>query len=335
LRIYAHLADAAARMIGPSECPAERLVPPAYQLCQEVYPELLAPGLNRPGGWFDRLPSFRLPRFVFVVGLVAAIAMGLMAMRRPPGTDREPLLLLAAVAAFISAGGLLLRMNESSPRTPRRQLRRNRKQLAAVLAARKGLGPGSVSLLVHNDRQFAHHVQEFLIEHRTDYWRPLYGKDGRYLFASPGKIDLLCKLLLRAVAHGHDNELFVLLVDLLELSPHWGRLLKAIKVALSRRHQVMVLCPWPFGLPMPTGVDWPDEQSAATDPLIRRFFDPGRAVRWIDLMRFRQAYQSLQQELERLHVPLVCTAASDSVDSVLRRIEQLRAAHIRARKSPK
>src|SRR5256885_1994063 len=61
------------------------------------------------------------------------------------------------------------------------------------------------------------------------------------------------RALLGSVARGHDNELFVLLADLLESDEHLTKLLAAVKVALARHHQVMVLCPWPADLPPPRG----------------------------------------------------------------------------------
>ena len=62
---------------------------------------------------------------------------------------------------------------------------------------------------------------------------------------------MLAATLLRSVGKGHDNELFVLLVDLIELSDRLEPLLRAVRVALARHHQVIVVCPWPLALIMP------------------------------------------------------------------------------------
>src|SRR6185437_11687241 len=74
---------------------------------------------------------------------------------------------------------------------------------------------------------------------------------GRYLFAAPEKVPVLAQALLRAVGKGRDNELFVLLVDLLELDDYLEPILRAVSVALGRHHQVILLCPWPPGLAPP------------------------------------------------------------------------------------
>src|SRR5207253_11088723 len=106
-------------------------------------------------------------------------------------------------------------------------------------------------LLLEDDERFVLALQRFLAEHHVPYPLPLYDQEGRYLFAAPDKIEVLSGALLRAVARGRDNELFVLLADLLELEDHLNPLLRAVKVALARHHQVMVVCPWPPGVPLP------------------------------------------------------------------------------------
>ena len=90
-----------------------------------------------------------------------------------------------------------------------------------------------------------------LIEHQVPCPLPFYDDQGRYLFAAPGKVDVLAEVLLASVLARRDNELFVLLVDLLETGPHLEKLLRAVRVAPARHHQVLVVCPWPPGVPVP------------------------------------------------------------------------------------
>src|SRR5207244_483877 len=118
---------------------------------------------------------------------------------------------------------------------------------------REGLAPGGLALLLEDDEACSLALQRFLAEHHVPYPLPLYGPDGRYLFASPAKVEVLARALLRAVGRGRDNELFVLLADLLELTEQLGPLLRAVKVALARHHLVIVICPWPPGIPVPDG----------------------------------------------------------------------------------
>src|SRR5262249_51914575 len=133
----------------------------------------------------------------------------------------------------------------------RRREYRWRKQLSALLSQRHGLGPGGLATLLEDDQLLGVDLQRFLTEPHVPIPLPLYDEQGRYLFASPGKVDALAAALLRAVGKGHDNEMFVLLADLLELSDHLAPLLRAVKVTLARHHQVIIVCPWPPGMPPP------------------------------------------------------------------------------------
>ena len=126
-----------------------------------------------------------------------------------------------------------------------------RKQLAALLSVRYGLAPGGLALLLEDDERCVVCLQRFLAEHHVPYELPFYDDEGWYLFAAPGKTEVLADALLRAVRRGRDNELFVLLADFLEIVEHLGPVLAAVKVARARHHQVIVVCPWPPGVPPP------------------------------------------------------------------------------------
>jgi uncharacterized protein (DUF58 family) len=201
-----------------------------------------------------------------------------------------------------------------------RHLARWRKQLAAPIAARHGLGPGGLALLLEDDEQCALHLQRFLAEHQVPYTLPLYDAEGRYGFAAPGKVGVLGQALLGAVGKGHDNELFVLLVDLLELDEALAPLLQAVRVALARHHQVLVVCPWPPGVPTaeepPPAVEAvvPAASPAALLPLL------DRAAR----ERFHAAYRRVRHAFARLGVPMVCAATDEPVPLILDRLERLR-----------
>ena len=84
---------------------------------------------------------------------------------------------------------------------------------------------------MEDDDRFSNCLQRFLAEHHVPYPLPLYDHRGRYLFASPTKVKVLADALVRAVGKGHDNELYVLLADLLELTEDLAPFLRAVKVA--------------------------------------------------------------------------------------------------------
>src|SRR5262249_30453320 len=139
------------------------------------------------------------------------------------------------------------------------------------------------------------------------------------------------------VGKGHDNELFVLLVDLVELEDRLAPLLRAVKVALARHHQVMVVCPWPPDLDAPGGSPPADEDplelgSAAGKrkkpgkkgrrAVARASMSPGDLKTFLKRVmerRYQRAFHRLRKTFARLQVPVVCAAADDSVHLILER----------------
>jgi uncharacterized protein (DUF58 family) len=195
-----------------------------------------------------------------------------------------------------------------------------RKRLAAFLSNRNGLGAGGLAALLEDDDQFALLIQRFLAEHQVPYRLPLYDANGRYLFASPEKVPVLADALLRAVGKGRDNELFVLLVDLLELDDHLEPLLRSLRVALGRHHQVIVICPWPPRMRLP-GAAIPPPVRPATPDLgedFRVFMHQSQR------QRFHAAYHRMRRIFGRLGVPLVCAASEEPVSLILNRLDRLR-----------
>ncbi len=229
------LAEAASAMPAV-EVPVHRLLPLAYGLAQDLYPEFLLAENNAFPLW---LPLWS-PRPAYLEP-------------RPPLPARarwtRPWLWIGRRCRYLYQvldRSLAARFSVSHHRHYRW-----RKKLAAVLAIRYGLAPGGLALLLEDDEALGHYFQRFLAEHQVCPPAPYYDALGRYQFASPAKVEALGRAFLRAVGKGHDNELFVLLVDLLEVDDGLGKLLAAVKVGLARHHQVMVVCPWPDGMPLP------------------------------------------------------------------------------------
>jgi hypothetical protein len=130
-------------------------------------------------------------------------------------------------------------------------------------------------------------LQRFLIEHRVAYAPTLIESLGPMAGQSLPKITVLANALLRAVSRGHDNELFVLLVDLLDVADQLDPLLRAAKVAVSRHHRVLVICPQP---------------------------EPTNAEAWT----------ALRRAFARLEVPVVPANSGDPARLVLERLDRLR-----------
>jgi hypothetical protein len=126
---------------------------------------------------------------------------------------------------------------------------------------------------------------------------------------------VIAHALLRAVGKGHDNELFVLLVDLIELTDNLAPLLRAVKVTLARHHQLLIICPWPAGVPLPGTNPPPLEKLAKEPPLL---------LRQATHRRLHAAYHLLRRTFARVGVPVVCAAEGDPTRLILDRLDRLR-----------
>jgi uncharacterized protein (DUF58 family) len=263
--------------------------------------------------WWASFWSLMLPLFLFA-------ARVFLKLRIPDSLVVSSLFFCSLASLGLWAGTAVLFAWDALAGTKRRRLDRWHKQLAAILSARYGLAPGGLSTLLEDDEAFSLYLQRFLSEYQVPYALPLYDWHGRYLFAAPGKVSVLADALVRAVGRGRDNELFVLLADLLELDEaDLDPLLRAVRVAMGRHHQVVLICPWPPGLAHPIAERPGNLQSATRNPQAKH------SVIWDQLTtdRFHTAYQRLRRTFTRLGVAVLC-AADEPVPLILNRLERLR-----------
>jgi hypothetical protein len=176
-----------------------------------------------------------------------------------------------------------------------------------------------LALLLEDDDACGRYVQRFLADHQVTHPYPLYDVDGNYLFRAPQKFGVLADALLATVTRGKDNELFVLLADLLEAGPELARLERAVCLARARHHQVLVICPWPRAVPLPTR-DGAQRRRAMPEPT----WSLEDIVLRASTARLHQAYAQMRQSFARLGVPVLCATDDDTVDLVLYRMQRLR-----------
>jgi uncharacterized protein (DUF58 family) len=321
VEVLNRLVDAGARAPATDRAPLEPLVQLAHAFAEEVYPDLLRREINRVPFWLPWLARRMTPRSRIKFGgrgLLYALAWiapsGLLLLLQY--ALMEPVTWMALVA------GLYVSLAFASliffwPREAR--LASCRKRVAALLAARYRLAPGGLALLLDNDDHVANLLQRFLAEHRVPYSLPLYDEHGRYRFVSPEKVEVLATALVKAVGRGHDNELFVLLADLLEVGDRLTPLLRAVRVALARHHQVVVVCPWPPGVPPPS--------RESPHPIVvrrRGAVDVRAILERAAVARFHRAYHVLRRTFARLGVPVVSARSDESVHLILDRMDRLR-----------
>jgi uncharacterized protein (DUF58 family) len=313
------LVDAGARPPATGGAPLVPLIRLGHAFAEEVYPDLLRPDINKTPFWLPWVTRRMLPRrehrsrwLFYLAALIipsAMVSLVHFAFREEVSLASR---LLGFVLSLVLCSLIFFWPRESN-------LARMRKRLAALVAARHGLAPGGLAVLLDDDEQLAMHVQRFLAEHHVPYALPLYDEAGRYRFASPQKIEVLATALLRAVGRGHDNELYVLLADLLELGERLTPLLRAVRVALARHHNVVVVCPWPPGVPPPSA----DAPPAA---IIRRSgsADVRAMLERASIARFHRAYRKLRRVFARLGVPVVSARGEEPVRLILDRMDRLR-----------
>lgn len=233
-RILSRIAASAAEPVEPIDCPAERLLEPALELAREIDPRLFRE--SKPGGvggWL--VAGWRALRFWVSTLIALGTALAYLSPKARAFDPATWLVFLAAVAGTVAVGRLFgMHRWTIWPRSadPRRR------HLAAILASWSGASMGEQGRLEQHDRRLAHAAQRYLAAHDVPTDRLVPGTSG-----SDGAMSLLCRHLLRSVAHGRDNELLVLLVDFAGRRVEWEAVARALRVAAARHHQAVVVCP--------------------------------------------------------------------------------------------
>lgn len=338
IQLTSTLARAARHAPAGASADIASLTRRGLQFADEVYPELLRkevnrlpwlmywrPLLDKTWGWFI-IALFLAPLLVLIPPVMNA--MGQLAVMATP---ERPLLLPTfivlvlspAILAFIIWGvhGLSGFFNPGLRRLGRR------KRLAAVVAHHANLGPGGLALLLEDDEAFVREVQRFLSDHHVPFPVLLFDDEGRYQFRSPRKAEVLGRAITRAVTRAHDNELLVIMADLFELGDELEPVIKAVRVALARHHQVMVVCPWLPGIPPPVE-DLPEEEWVAGEMIPHLPRDLEDVVVNQTVRAYHRSYAEVRRAFGRIGVPVVRANHGDPVRLILERLDQLRRAMI-------
>jgi uncharacterized protein (DUF58 family) len=271
IAILGQLARAAALQPQAATNDIKALVTRAHALAMDVYPDLMSPTINQFPVW---LPWFA-PQPVYIT--------------RPNGGVRR------------SVWQRLRNFNSANAR--RRYAWR--KRLAALVTAKYALPPGSLALMIDDNSACAWRLQCLLAEHRV----PFDVSRTDDLDNDAPVIEQQARTLTRAVSRGRDNELFVLMGDYVQRSGRLTELLRSVRVARAKHHQVLVVQP---GRPV-------DDVDSLADGLTA-----DELVAIAGQQRFAHAWQATRRAFGRLGVPLAPTDAGDPVRLILHRLEQLR-----------
>jgi uncharacterized protein (DUF58 family) len=351
------LADAAGLPPTTGEASLESLMRLGFAFAEETYPQLMDDWSNRvpatlPRSWplWRHYRSRRSPArwvgrgvaWLLASGLYFIVALGELAfldfmydqarsvIRPPPEEFVGSVYILVMVLLYLPFVRFFLDALPTALSAQRRRMARWRKKLAALLSVHYDLAPGGLAVLLEDNEQLSQHLQHFLGEHHVPYVLPFYDSRGRFQFASPAKVELLARSLLQSLGRGHDNELFVLMVDLLDMSDQLEPLLAAVRVALARHHQVVVILPWPTGEPPPTKKRPTAAAELDLALALPRSEVAGSPLRMRDFLQqlvrqhLNREYHIARKAFLRLGVAVVCAEDAQSVHVILERLERLR-----------
>jgi len=372
INVLRRLAEVSTLQPGVTGVPPEHLTRRAYPLAQELYPELMTRQVNTMG-----LRRLWIPLLDRKYGWIALVIIGInMALVAFFGDWR--------IRALENAGRTTRWMAQSwfwilklfvfgfwtwffmfwpmavtmvfwffhSFRgwvgERRRELTR-RKQLAALFSLQDGTGVDGVERYVHDDDAYAVRVAAFLQHHLLRCPVPLYDDQGHFRFRCAGKAPVLAAAMVRAVSRARDNELFVVMADLAELGHELAPVVKAVRVARSRHHHVLVIVPWPADVPSPDDPEGETEPAAEDEePGLRNPWDaPGRkpksardkkapgaargrqnslmkAVRKSLTKQYHESFRALRRQLGRVGATVMRFNDGDPVQIVLDRLDRVR-----------
>lgn len=126
-----------------------------------------------------------------------------------------------------------------------RERYRSRFLLAAALASLFRLSLREHIFLVQDDARLSRITHRFFTEERQAWLAPVVTLRNRGIHSGMARVQMISEALHRLTARARDNEVFVILADLLEVSHGFSELLPAIRMARSRHHKVIAVCPTP------------------------------------------------------------------------------------------
>jgi uncharacterized protein (DUF58 family) len=335
LRLMRHCSEAAALMPVNPQTDVDRLVKSSLSVASELYPDLLANGVNRTPlslywkpisdaswGWIVT-PMFFAPAIFallsyFVPGFANAV-FGFTNRLMPTGFGWVLVLILIGLMPFLS---YQIRFWYGVSGFRQKSKLSDRKKLGLLFAALDGHGPAEIERAIYDDHFVRERANRFLTDHNLRMTPSLVDDTGQYRFRSPEKADVLAQALLRAVARARDNEMYVILADLISLGVEGlGPVLKAVKAARARKHQVLIVVPWPEGLAKPPDAAGPRQlpPRPSLAAITKRSLESG----------FVHGYRELRRQLTSAGAAVVRIDRDEPVKMVLDRMDRLRGGRVR------
>lgn len=332
--------------IGEPVDPEEVLLQ-AYQLVWDVYPDYLDPAINstpfrlfwkplRESAWRWLRRLFMIPP-VIIIGTplfaIFALCAGFNSIFAELFTQIvttvrsfgfRPLLITAGIGFWL---GYLVWLIYGLTGWINRSAKIREKQLALVLAEyhREPLG-SEITYLIDRPK-LVRRACRFLAEHRVPYRVKAISGTGALAFSGQAIMERMSKALTKAITHGRDNELFILLVDLLSYESPPPELIQAIRVATARHHRVLVLVAWPEGIPVPSNQLEVDETigvpkaARATQQGLRALVEE---INQETVEITHQRFARLRRVLGRVGATVIRADANEALPLIVNRLMRLR-----------
>jgi uncharacterized protein (DUF58 family) len=332
MQLLRTLAEAAGRSPQSTETDPKILQRYAHSVAQELYPDLLDARWNtRPFGMFwIPLMDTRWSRLLILPVVLQALMFNLTALNVVVDIARDivepkviwdaflllPVILLLMFAPMIMMGLVWILFGLRGFLPPRRGDLGRRKQLAAIYAVKNGDSAAAIERAIQDDAFFAERTGKFLSEHRRTPPPKLLDDRGRNRFRGESKLLVLANALQRTIGLARDNELYVIFLDPTDMADHLEPMLRAVRAARAKHHQVLVLLADPSDLPEP-----PEEGS-------RKKVSLSEVIRSSLADGYRDNLDRVRRELIRAGATLVKLDADDTIDAVLARLERIRSRRV-------
>ncbi len=314
----------------------------AHSLAQELYPDLLDKKWNtRPFGlfWIPLLDTWKGWLLIIPIG-IQLMMVNLDVVNELVGVAREivpvrsiwsliPLLIVFGFLFYLPmliAGFFWFLHGIRGIFAPHNKRTTKRKQLGALFASLDDGNPAAIERHLNDDEFFTRRCQKFLADHHLPIPPVLYDDKGNYLYAGESKLPILANALVRSVSTARDNELYVILADLVELDGKLDPLLRSIRAARARHHQVVVILIWPQGVPLPPD---PKEEAPAKKRKSHRDLSLNKLLGEALFASYHRKYAHVRTALVKNGAEVVRVNADEPVQLVLERFEQLRHGRIR------
>jgi uncharacterized protein (DUF58 family) len=186
--------------------------------------------------------------------------------------------------------------------------RRVRNQIAGIVAELHNLTAAEQVQLLFDDGMLARSLQRFLTDEGMPWMEPIISTSDLAASKARTRIGLMSKCIATAVSQAHDNEVFVICIELLHNACPIEDLLTAIKLARARHHRVAVICPSPTFRRPPKSLHAKEVQDAAGLRMAAEH------------LQLRERASHLKRMFARLKVPMTISGETSAIPLILSEI---------------